>query len=74
MRAYLVLKGYPRKQERVFRNSSESEGKQCGAAINGVNCSSNGVIESTTGRNWNETAFARNAGKHALSMHSRMHP
>lgn len=52
----LVLKGCLCK-ELVFRNFSESR-EQCETAINAINCSSNGVIERTTGRNWNETAFA----------------
>lgn len=63
----LVLKGYLCK-ELVFRNSSESA-EQCGTTINGINCSSNGVIERTTGGNWNGIAFARNARKHTPCMH-----
>lgn len=53
-------------QSPVSQNSSES-GKQCGTAINGINCSSNGVIESATARNWSEIAFARNAKMYLYS-------
>lgn len=65
-REELVLKGYLCKGL-VFRNSSESS-EQCGTAINGINCSSNGVIERTAGGNWNEITFARNARKHTPCM------